>query len=73
MAGLRMACNETDNENKEKYTLVDKFFLLYGTGVTIHALFFQDPNSLVYFVEVLSAFYMIYLALKGKNDQKSND
>ncbi|MFA6887463.1 MAG: hypothetical protein WCQ65_10910 [Fermentimonas sp.] len=63
-----MACNETDNENKVKYTLVDKFFLLYGTGTIIHALFFQNPNSLVYLVEVLSAFYMIYLALKNKND-----
>jgi len=47
---------------------MDKFFLLYGTGTTIHALFFQNPNSLVYLVEVLSAFYMIYLAIKDKND-----
>lgn len=68
-----MACTPTDNENKVKYTLMDKFFLLYGTGTTIHALFFQDPNSLVYLVEVLGAFYMIYLALKDKIDQKSND
>jgi hypothetical protein len=68
MVRLRMACNETDNENKVKYTLVDKFFLLYGTGTAIHALFFQNPNSLVYLVEVLSAFYMIYLAIKDKND-----
>ena len=63
-----MARNATDNENKEKYSLVDKFFLLYGTGTTIHALFFQDPNSLVYLVEVMSAFYMVYLAIKNKND-----
>ncbi|MCK9577180.1 MAG: hypothetical protein M0R51_14850 [Clostridia bacterium] len=68
-----MACNPTNSENKVKYTLMDKFFLLYGTGTTIHALFFQDPNSLAYLVEVLSAFYMVYLALKDKNDQKSND
>jgi len=63
-----MARNATDNENKEKYSLVDKFYLLCGTGTIIHALFFTNPSSLIYLVEVLVAFIQIYLAVHGKND-----
>ena len=58
----------TDNENKQKYSLIDKFYLLCGAVVIVHALFFTNPSSLNYLVEVLVAFTQIYLAVHGKND-----
>ncbi len=63
-----MACNPADIENKQKYSLIDKFYLLCGAGVIVHALFFTNPSSLIYLVEVLIAFTQIYLAIQGKSD-----